>query len=80
MLDNRGKTAAKGSESGQRFKGRKNNGNLINPPKRKLVKTMVVEYIAKSTSSVVTNIKNKKKIKPTDDDDDDHHHHHHAAV
>ncbi|KAM7514779.1 hypothetical protein LguiA_004362 [Lonicera macranthoides] len=52
MSDNRGKRAAKGTEStGQRFKGRKNNGNMVNPPKKKLVKSMMVEYIAKSTSS-----------------------------
>ena len=72
MSDNyRGKGAAEGGESGQGFKGKKGNiGNFVNPPKKKLVKTMMVEYIAESTSSLVNKIKNKKKIKPADHDDD----------
>lgn len=63
MSDNRDKGAVDGAESGQGFKGKKSNiGNFVNPPKKKLVKSMMAEYIAES---VVKNIKKKKKIKPT---------------
>lgn len=70
MSDNGGNRAAEGGESGQGFKGKKSNiGNLVNPPKKKLVKTMVVEYIAKSISAAIEKFKKKKKINV-----DDHHH------
>ncbi|KAK2969209.1 hypothetical protein RJ640_009762 [Escallonia rubra] len=52
-------------ETGQGPKG-KASGSLL-PAKKRSVKEMAVERIARSAASVVESIKNKNKINPGDD-------------